>query len=670
MAAANMEGGRSIIKKAYMIKRSVNKKRMGPSNYKGRVFLLTRDALSYHDGDLDKWGKEKGRISLKEIRAVEAVDDDAFYDMKPSSKGYPFQICWEEYTLYIFSQSMDERNDWVATLQDMCKENDSLLDRYHSGFFTSSKWTCCEQEARQAPGCKNAFIHRHHNHGPPSHNRPDGRIRSTLPPIPTEPVNIRTTHQPPKDQLPPQPPPRPPEKELRVVIALYPYTPAQAGDLQLEKGEEYSIIDESREHWWKARNQRGQEGFIPSNFVKEKTEFTNSLEKYDWYSSTVSRTQAEEDLNNEDKEGCFIVRNSSTQGMYTLSVFSKDGPRGEGMTRHYHIKKNSQNLYYMSEKHAYPTIPELIEYHQHNSGGLATRLRKPPKSYSSVPATAGLGHDIFEIDPTEITLMKELGGGQFGVVRLGKLKNGLLVAVKMMRENAMSEDDFIDEAKVMQELSHDHLVQLYGVCSKQRPLYIVTEYMNKGCLLNFLRYRQYLLDKPLQLIDMCKQVCSAMTYLEHKNFIHRDLAARNCLVGERMIVKVADFGLTRYVIDDEYTSSGGSKFPIKWAPPEVLHYTRFSSKSDVWAFGILMWEVFTAGKMPYPSMSNVEVVTQVTHRGYRLEKPNACPQNVYQIMSECWKEKPEQRPPFRRLHKKLEHLLSEDYSDHQLDAFA
>ncbi|XP_077983583.1 tyrosine-protein kinase Tec-like [Glandiceps talaboti] len=662
------EGGRDdIIKKDHMIKRSVNKRKMGPVNYKSRVFVLTAQTLTYYDGDLDKCGKEKGRIYISEIRAVEEVEDETFADQKATSRGYPFQICWEDYTLYVFTQSKLDRDSWIEVLQDMCKENRNLLDRYHSGMFSASKWTCCGQQARLAPGCKNAFIHRQNNRETTNHNRTDVRARTTLPPTPNEVPNLRTTANR-HDVLPPQPPPRPPEpeKEVRVVVALYQYTPGQKGDLAMEKGEEYSVLDDSREHWWKARNIRGEEGYIPSNFVQEKTDYSNSLEKYDWYSSTVSRTQAEEDLQTEDKEGCFIVRNSSSPGMYTLSVFSKDGMRGEGNVRHYHIKKNEHNLYYMSEKHAYPTIPEVIDYHQHNSGGLATRLRKPPKSYASAPATAGLGHDIWEIDHTEITLMKELGGGQFGVVRLGKLSNGLLVAVKMMRENAMSEDDFIDEAKVMKELKHDHLVQLYGVCSRKRPLYIVSEYMNKGCLLNYLRYRQHLLDKPPQLIDICRQISAAMTYLETKRFIHRDLAARNCLVGDRTTVKVADFGLARYVIDDEYTSSGGSKFPIKWAPPEVLHYTRFSSKSDVWAFGILMWEVFSGGKMPYPNMSNVEVVTQVTHRGYRLEQPSACPDNVYHIMQECWKETADQRPAFRRLLRKLEQLLSEDYSDHQL----
>lgn len=182
--------------------------------------------------------------------------------------------------------------------------------------------------------------------------------------------------------------------------------------------------------------------------------------------------------------------------------------------------------------------------------------------------------------------MEELGSGQFGVVRRGKWRGSIDTAVKMMKEGTMSEDDFIEEAKVMTKLQHPNLVQLYGVCSKHRPIYIVTEYMKHGSLLNYLRrHENTLIGNMGLLLDMCIQVSKGMAYLERHNYIHRDLAARNCLVGSENVVKVADFGLARYVLDDQYTSSGGTKFPIKWAPPEVLNYTRFSSKSDVWAYG-------------------------------------------------------------------------------------
>ncbi|XP_026326375.1 tyrosine-protein kinase Btk29A isoform X3 [Hyposmocoma kahamanoa] len=432
----------------------------------------------------------------------------------------------------------------------------------------------------------------------------------------------------------------------KVVVALYSFRAVESGDLSLEKGAEYEVIDDSQEHWWKVKNEHGSIGYIPSNYVKEKE--TIGLQKYEWYVGDMSRQHAESLLKQEDKEGCFVVRNSSTKGMYTLSLFTKVN---HPQTKHYHIKQNSRGEFYLSDKHCCPGIPELINYHKHNSGGLCSRLKTTPCDRPA-PPTAGLSHDKWEIDPSELVLLEELGAGQFGVVRRGKWRGNKDIAVKMMKEGTMSEDDFIDEAKVMTKLQHQNLVQLYGVCSKHRPIYIVTEFMRHGSLFNYLRRTSPDQLGPAVLLDMCIQVCRGMAYLERHNYIHRDLAARNCLVGDENVVKVADFGLARYVLDDQYTSSGGTKFPIKWAPPEVLNYTRFSSKSDVWAFGVLMWEVFTCGKVPYGRMKNSEVVDMV-QRGQVLEKPKGCLPEIYNVMRECWRHAPEDRPSFRMLKEEL-----------------
>ncbi|XP_050494242.1 tyrosine-protein kinase Btk29A isoform X2 [Bombus huntii] len=412
-------------------------------------------------------------------------------------------------------------------------------------------------------------------------------------------------------------------------------------------GAEYEVLDDSQEHWWKVKDEHGSIGYIPSNYVKEKELL--GLQKYEWYVGDMSRQRAESLLKQEDKEGCFVVRNSSTKGLYTLSLYTKV-PHPH--VKHYHIKQNTRGEFYLSEKHCCGSIPDLVNYHRHNSGGLASRLKTSPCD-RPVPPTAGLSHDKWEIDPAELHLLEELGSGQFGVVRRGKWRGSIDVAVKMMKEGTMSEDDFIEEAKVMTKLQHQNLVQLYGVCSKDRPIYIVTEYMRHGSLLNYLRRHEATLGVNVGLLlDMCIQVCKGMAYLERHNYIHRDLAARNCLVGSENVVKVADFGLARYVLDDQYTSSGGTKFPIKWAPPEVLNYTRFSSKSDVWAYGVLMWEVFTCGKMPYGRLKNTEVVERV-QRGIILERPKACFKEVYEVMRKCWAHCPEVRPSFRVLKEQL-----------------
>lgn len=314
--------------------------------------------------------------------------------------------------------------------------------------------------------------------------------------------------------------------------------------------------------------------------------------------------------------------------------------------KHYHIKQDQEGNYYLSHHIKCSNIPDLIYRHQLNPAGLCTRLR-PLLQGKEAPTTAGLGHDKWEIDPSQLNLMEELGSGQFGVVRHGKL-GSMHVAVKMMKEGTMSEDEFIEEAKVMRQLRHQNLVQLYAVCSKQRPIYIVTEYLCHGSLLNYLRDNERTLLNNTAVLDMCSQVCAGMEYLEKKKFIHRDLAARNCLVGANNVIKVGDFGLARYVVDDEYNSSGGAKFPIKWAAPEVLNFMRFSSKSDVWAFGVLMWEVYTCGKMPYGRMRNNEVAEMVQN-GRILEKPRYCPDYVYSIMQQCWTPVAETRPSFSKI---------------------
>ncbi|XP_021702037.1 tyrosine-protein kinase Btk29A isoform X1 [Aedes aegypti] len=434
---------------------------------------------------------------------------------------------------------------------------------------------------------------------------------------------------------------------VKIVVALYPFKAIESGDLSLEKNAEYEVIDDSQEHWWKVKDQHGTIGYIPSNYVKEKELL--GLQKYDWYVGDMSRQRAESLLKQNDKEGCFVVRKSSTKGLYTLSLHTKVP---QSHVKHYHIKQNARSEFYLSEKHCCESIPDLINYHRHNSGGLACRLKTSPCD-RPVPPTAGLSHDKWEIHPSELMILEELGSGQFGVVRRAKWRGSIDTAVKMMKVGTMSEDDFIEEAKVMTKLQHPNLVQLYGVCSKHRPIYIITEYMKHGSLLNYLRrHEQSLIGNMGLLLDMCIQVCKGMSYLERHNYIHRDLAARNCLVGSENTVKVADFGLARYVLDDQYTSSGGTKFPIKWAPPEVLNYTRFSSKSDVWAYGVLMWEVFTCGKMPYGRLKNTEVVERV-QRGIILEKPKTCAKEIYDVMKKCWSHSPEDRPGFRILKDQL-----------------
>ncbi|XP_062301259.1 tyrosine-protein kinase Tec isoform X2 [Scomber scombrus] len=633
-----------------LIKRSQQKKRTSPLNYKERLFVLTKNSLTYYEGRAEKKFR-RGSIDLSRIRCAEIVKNGG--GVIPCQNKYPFQVVYDNNTLYVFAPSHDSRSLWVQSLKDEIKDNQVITAKFHPQFWQEGAWLCCRQVDKQALGCE-------------EYNLFGDISRKPLPPIPGEEG---------KDRKRPPPPPLPPapeddedndedddEDENRedVVVAMYDFPAAEQHDLSLVKGSEYVILERCDVNWFKARNKYGEEGYIPSNYVTEK--ISGNLVQFVWYSKQVNRNKAEELLRKEDKEGSFIVRDSSTPGTYTVSLYVKSiGGEGGAAVKHYHIKETqgSPTQFYLAEKHLFSSIPDLIEYHKHNAAGLVARLRYPVgKQDKSAPSTAGFSYEKWEINPSELTFMKELGSGQFGLVRLGKWRAQHKVAIKAIKEGAMYEEDFIEEAKVMMRLSHPKLVQLYGVCSQQRPIYIVTEFMEHGCLLNFLRQRRGSFSLG-SLLSICLDVSEGMEHLESNGFIHRDLAARNCLVNDALVVKVSDFGMARYVLDDQYTSSSGAKFPVKWSPPEVFNFCKYSSKSDVWSFGVLMWEVFTEGRMPFEQSPNHEVVTLVT-KGHRLYRPKMATPANYEIMQCCWHERPEERPSFSQLCMMISDALESD----------
>eukprot|EP00111_Clytia_hemisphaerica_P023380 TCONS_00068841-protein len=261
-------------------------------------------------------------------------------------------------------------------------------------------------------------------------------------------------------------------------------------------------------------------------------------------------------------------------------------------------------------------------------------------------------------------MKKKLGSGQFGEVWEGVWNNQTPVAIKSLKEGSMDKEQFLDEAAIMKKLRHDKLIKLYAVVTIREPILIITELMKNGSLLDYFRHGE---GKHLQfheLVDICAQVAQGMSFLESKNFIHRDLAARNILVGENNIVKIADFGLSRCIVDGDYDAQQGSRFPIKWTAPESCTYNKFTTKSDVWSFGIFMYECVTYGKTPYAAMSNVETIRAVEH-GYRLPKPRDCPDEFYDEMLHCWNATPEERPTFETLQWTLEEWFQDkrQYAD-------
>uniref|UniRef100_A0A3Q1H101 Tyrosine-protein kinase n=1 Tax=Anabas testudineus TaxID=64144 RepID=A0A3Q1H101_ANATE len=626
----------SILEEIF-IKRSQQKKKTSPLNFKERWFVLTQEKIKSFIENALHFSFTFSTLHVALINTYWQLHMCALPDC--------FLICYiiyDEGPLYIFAKTEDVRDLWIKKLKEMVRFNKDLMQKYHPCFWVDGVWLCCHQEVKQAMGCKvldnkNGFTSK------PSRRRGS---RKPLPPTPTEKAGRPLPPQPQESSAPPG---------VMTVVAEYDYTPVSAQDLELRKDEEYTILEKSDTNWWKARDQYGKEGYIPSNYV---VEAESGLERFDWYCKNMNRSQAEKLLKTENKDGGFLVRDSSKAGKYTVSLFTKGGGETGGSCRHYNICTTPQGQFYLAEKHNFSTIPELINYHQHNAAGMVSRLKYIVSTRARPPSTAGLGYGVWEIDPTHLTFIKELGSGQFGVVQYGKWQGQHDVAIKMIKEGSMSEDDFIEEAKIMMKLRHENLVQLYGVCTKQKPIYIVTEFLSNGCLLTYLKEGLKQHPTTVQLLEMCKDVSEGMAYLEAQQYIHRDLAARNCLVDGNGTVKVTDFGLSRYVLDDEYTSSAGSKFPVRWSPPEVLLYCKFSSKSDIWAYGVLMWEVYTLGRLPYDRLNNTEIVEQVS-RGMRLYRPQLANEKVYNIMMTCWHEKPDDRPTFQELALVVQDLLYE-----------
>ena len=300
------------------------------------------------------------------------------------------------------------------------------------------------------------------------------------------------------------------------------------------------------------------------------------------------------------------------------------------------------------------------------------------------------------------------------------------VAVKMLKEGHTDQDmiDLVSEMDMMKLIGcHDNLVRLLGVCTQDGPLFVVVEYAEHGNLRDYLRrfddsrrnsascnnnHNNNVVggsnnnstnssnsssdedgyEKPnsvkngggaectcdndgrptvsgRQLLSFARQVCKGMEFLGSKKCIHRDLAARNVLVASGLVVKIADFGLARDVhANDYYRKMGDGRLPVKWMAPETLFQRRYTTQSDVWSFGILLWEIMTLGAQPYPSVPSIERLFQLLRDGHRMERPQSCPVEVYLLMRECWNADPAHRPTFSRLVTELDAILTSECQDY------
>uniref|UniRef100_A0A3Q0R6J9 Tyrosine-protein kinase n=1 Tax=Amphilophus citrinellus TaxID=61819 RepID=A0A3Q0R6J9_AMPCI len=443
----------------------------------------------------------------------------------------------------------------------------------------------------------------------------------------------------------------------KIVIGLYPYEAVHPDDLGFKKGDKMKILEEHGE-WWKAKSLvTNKEGFIPCNYVAE----ADTMETEDWFFKDITRKDAERQLlAPANKPGSYLIRESETsKGSYSLSIRDVDA-RGVESVKHYKIRMLDNGGCYISPKISFNDIT-LCVHLADKSDGLCRKLDRPcvkPK------AQKPWDKDAWEIPKDSIKMVKKLGAGQFGEVWMAYYNNATKVAVKTLKPGTMTVEAFLDEANVMKTLQHDRLVRLYAVVTKTEPIYIITEFMANGSLLDFLKSDTGCKLQLPKLIDFSAQIAEGMAYIEKKNYIHRDLRAANVLVSESLLCKIADFGLARVIEDDEYSAREGAKFPIKWTAPEAINYGTFTIKSDMWSFGVLLYEITTYGKIPYPGMSKVEVMSSV-QRGYRMPQPNNCPAELYDIMMSCWKHRPEDRPTFDYLQSVLDDFYTSTEAQYQ-----
>lgn len=282
-----------------------------------------------------------------------------------------------------------------------------------------------------------------------------------------------------------------------------------------------------------------------------------------------------------------------------------------------------------------------------------------------------------EIPLQSVRFMQELGEGAFGKVYQGELMGIIspgttLVAIKTLKPgaNQKTHSDFRREADLMTDLRHPNIVCLIGVCFTEDPHCMLFEHMSHGDLHEFLITHSPNIDSdasescmednsnvlnPSDMSFIAIQIAAGMEYLAGHHYVHRDLAARNCLVGENLTVKISDFGLSRDIYAaDYYRVQSKSLLPVRWMPPESILYGKFTTESDVWSFGVVLWEIYSYGLQPYYGYTNQEVIEMIRSRQL-LPCPEDCPSRMYAFMVECWHEVPGRRPSFAEIHNRLRH---------------
>ncbi|XP_029489727.1 megakaryocyte-associated tyrosine-protein kinase-like isoform X1 [Oncorhynchus nerka] len=430
-------------------------------------------------------------------------------------------------------------------------------------------------------------------------------------------------------------------------VAKSDHSQPKTGELAYRKGDILTIMRTGmgKEHYKARHNTTGEEGLISATNMREREAIRvdPSLSLMPWFHGKISGPEAVSKLRPVE-DGLFLVRESIRHpGDYVLCVGYSS------QVIHYRVMYQHSKLTIDNTQYFYNLI-DMIEFHSKHKGAIATKLLKPKDKEGTKSAELELSKTGWLLDIRKLTLGESIGEGEFGAVFEGDYI-GQKVAVKNIKCDVTAQA-FLEETTVMTKLQHKNLVRLLGVIV-DNGLHIVTELMAKGNLVNFLRTRGRFVISTGQLLRFALDVCEGMEYLESKRLVHRDLAARNILVSNEGVAKVSDFGLTKV----DCKASDNAKLPVKWTAPEALKKEKFSMRSDVWSYGVLLWETFSYGRQPYPKMSVKEVKERV-EQGYRMDAPEECPPSVYALMRGCWEAEPKKRPSFHKLLEKIERELT------------
>ena len=404
----------------------------------------------------------------------------------------------------------------------------------------------------------------------------------------------------------------------------------------------------------------------------------------DWLHSSIDRTKSEDLLSHVGlASGTFLIRESATiAGTFSLSM--RDGG---GIIKHYRIEHGKDGVTVKGSTNIFPRLQELVAFYRGAASvgdRLSCRLTVAcPKTVALMPIECsgcksilqpsnkfcqGCGKarseikkskpDKWELPRKDIVLMSKIGAGNFGEVRLGRLKQKIDVAVKTSKKSKMTNAAFLEEATKMKELLHKNLVRLYGVCTMDDPIFIVLEFLSGGCVLEFLRTRRGKNSTLQQLAQMLSDIAEGMKFMESVHWVHGDLAARNLLMGGNKVVKICDFGHSVKTNENNDPVWVSQQLPVRWTAPEFYATRTCSPRSDVWSYGVVIFEVLARGEEPYSSFTENKRVIKMLTEGFRMPMHKKVPKYFYDMMLDCWQPEEYDRPTFTRIAKILKAIAN------------